>query len=88
MVRHHRKPKSHGGKGHKRNISIVPEDQHKAWHLLFGNLTPLEIALVINERWLDADWILVPQRNHAGWKVEQEEACCQCHDCFNGRSET
>lgn len=39
---HHRKPQSLGGKRTKRNISIVPHIQHKAWHRLFDNL-PAEL---------------------------------------------
>ena len=39
---HHRKPQSLGGKRIKRNISIVPHIEHKAWHRLFDNL-PAEL---------------------------------------------
>lgn len=35
---HHRKPQSLGGNRTKRNISIVPHLEHKAWHRLFDNL--------------------------------------------------
>lgn len=37
---HHRKLRSLGGKRTKRNISIVPHGEHKAWHRLFDNLPP------------------------------------------------
>jgi len=56
MSRHHRKPKSKGGKGNRKNISIVPEFLHKAWHALFKNLNPKEIANIINETWIDPEY--------------------------------
>jgi len=62
MSRHHRKPKSLGGNGYPRNISTVNATDHMAWHRLFKNGTPYEIATKINEVWLDPDYILVVQR--------------------------
>ena len=59
MTRHHRKPRSKGGKDCNRNISIVPSNKHEAWHLLFSNKEPHEIAKIINEVWLDPDYHLV-----------------------------
>lgn len=61
-TRHHRKPRFWGGKRNQRNISIVPEHKHRAWHLLFGVQTPEEIAETINETWLDHEWELVARR--------------------------
>lgn len=51
--RHHRKCRSNHGSGRSRNISVVTEAQHRAWHTLFWNLTPKEIARVITEVWID-----------------------------------
>lgn len=51
--RHHRLPRSRGGKNDKRNISFVPRVKHIAWHTLFENLSAQEIANIINDCWLD-----------------------------------
>lgn len=59
MTRHHRKPRSKGGKDCNRNISIVPSNKHEAWHLLFSNKEPYEIANIINQVWLDKDYHMV-----------------------------
>lgn len=60
--RHHRKPKSHGGNGKPRNISLVPEHLHRAYHMLFSNKTPHEIAQELSTRWIDPDYVLVAQK--------------------------
>lgn len=62
LSRHHRKPRSLGGSNRASNISEVPEHMHRAWHLLFGNKTPEEIASVINHTWLDPDWQMLAVR--------------------------
>lgn len=59
MTRHHRKPRSKGGKDYDSNISIVPSNKHEAWHLLFSNKDPIEIAQIINQVWLDKDYHMV-----------------------------
>ena len=53
---HHRKPRSLGGKNDDRNMAHVSVSRHMAWHQLFRNYTPQEIADVINETWLDPDF--------------------------------
>jgi len=53
LSRHHRKPASLGGKNTHENISIVSVVAHRAWHTLFNNMTPIEIAREINANWLD-----------------------------------
>jgi len=50
---HHRHPRSLGGDSHRANISLVGEEAHRAWHRLFSNHTPHEIARICNETWLD-----------------------------------
>ena len=57
--RHHRKPKSRGGGNHGRNISVVPVNQHQAWHTMFNNMQAWEIADKINRVWLDPEYELV-----------------------------
>jgi hypothetical protein len=59
MTRHHRKPSSIGGTDDEENISIVPFNQHCAWHLLFANHSAETIAAIINERWLDTDYMFI-----------------------------
>ena len=56
---HHRKMKCHGGKTTDRNISNVSVKQHQAWHTLFGNRCPEDIAHLINAVWIDPDYQLV-----------------------------
>lgn len=60
--KHHRCPKSLRGRNEERNISIVPNNKHQAWHLLFANKTPREIVGVINETWGDPNWKFVAVR--------------------------
>lgn len=60
--RHHRRPKSRGGNGKPRNISHVCAKQHEAWHRLFGNMSPHQIATVINQVWLDPDFVFLVKR--------------------------
>ncbi len=51
--RHHRRPRSLGGETDSANISKVRAQQHRAWHLLFENKNPYEIARIINSVWID-----------------------------------
>lgn len=53
---HHRKPRSLGGNNGDRNMSQVNAVQHQAWHILFRNRDPFEIAAIINAVWLDPDF--------------------------------
>jgi hypothetical protein len=59
MNRHHRKPRSRGGNSKARNISLVTREKHEAWHLLFRNASPYQIAEIINAIWLDADYVFI-----------------------------
>lgn len=56
---HHRKPKSLGGSDEPSNLVRVTKEKHQAWHLLFANSTPDEIARIVNEIWLDPDYEFV-----------------------------
>lgn len=51
--RHHRRPKSRSGTSCASNISIVDNKKHEAWHCLFENKKPHQIAMYINAVWLD-----------------------------------
>lgn len=60
--RHHRKCRSNGGGDDNRNISYLPLKKHRAWHLLFGNKEPKEIAREINVLYLDPDYEFIVRR--------------------------
>lgn len=51
--RHHRVCASRGGSNLPENISIVTKKKHQAWHTLFTNMTPHEIATEISNIWID-----------------------------------
>lgn len=59
---HHRRPQSLGGRTEPRNISTVPINKHRAWHLLFKNYSPQVIAKLINKIWLDPSYEMVVVR--------------------------
>lgn len=60
---HHRRPKAQNGGDDPKNISWVRVERHDAWTLLFpGNLTPHDIARIINDKWLDPDFEFVVRR--------------------------
>lgn len=59
LERHHRKCRSHGGTNEPRNISIVRENLHRAYHLIFQNRTAEEVADVLNDIWIDPDKVLI-----------------------------
>ena len=61
-TRHHRKPKSRGGSGKRHNIVLVPDNLHKAYHVLFRNLTPHQVAKILTETWVDPEWELIARR--------------------------
>ena len=59
---HHRKAKSRGGNSKPRNLSRVPKNLHVAYHQLFSNMQPDEIAALLTRIWVDPDFILVAVR--------------------------
>lgn len=59
---HHRRPRSLGGDSSDRNMIQVDAAKHIAWHQLFRNYNPIQIAIIINNVWLDSDWELVARR--------------------------
>lgn len=60
--RHHRKARVAGGTNDKTNISIVTKKAHNAYHLLFQEGNPHQVANIINKTWLDPAFELVVQR--------------------------
>jgi len=63
---HHRIPKSRGG----RRGAYIPDNFHRAWHLIFGNLYGLETAQFVTE--LDA-LLKTRERNGKGGKISSTE---------------
>jgi len=61
-TKHHRKPRSLGGSNKPANISRVSAKAHTAYHILFGNKQPREIADELNRHWIDPDYRLVAIR--------------------------
>lgn len=62
LDKHHRKPRSLGGGNDSHNISLVRKDLHVAWHRLFGNAPPEEVAKIISEVWIDPKYKLIAVR--------------------------
>lgn len=56
---HHRLPRSRKGTNDPRNLSRVKRELHIAYHKLFGNGTPHDIARILNKIWIDPDFHLV-----------------------------
>lgn len=71
---HHRRPTSIGGTDDPVNISRVSIGKHVAWHLLFKNNVPLEIAKIINTIWLDPDYTIVVANTESVEKPRQENS--------------
>jgi len=59
--RHHRKPRSKGGKTNKYNIAWLDKDRHALWHLLFRNMTGEEIMQDFNSSLIDPRFRIVPR---------------------------
>lgn len=59
---HHRKPKSRGGNSKLSNLVRVEKSKHIAYHKLFGNMQPKEIAAYLSEIWVDPAYELIAIR--------------------------
>jgi hypothetical protein len=69
--RHHLRCRSNGGDNSDSNISIVSQNAHRAWHLLFSNMLPPTICHIINDKWLDRRWKLICVDIRHAEKVEK-----------------
>jgi hypothetical protein len=79
---HHRKPRSRGGTDYIENISRVPRKKHVAWHRLFTNMSPQEIAHIISDVWLDPDFYLVAvPRNKKKSPRHKHTLKISCQNC-------
>lgn len=57
--RHHRLPRSRGGDNSKSNLVTVNQRQHRAYHTLFKNMIPSEVAQFLTATWIDSKMYLV-----------------------------
>ena len=48
---HHLIPKSRGGSDDPDNIRRISDKIHRAWHMVFGNMTPDEAVDHIKDHW-------------------------------------
>ena len=60
--KHHRKPTSTGGRNTPENISVVSRQSHRAYHILFSNMPPWEVARILTKTWIDPEYYLVSVR--------------------------
>jgi hypothetical protein len=58
--RHHKRPRSKGGDSSDSNIIEVPIAKHRAYHVLYQNNLPPEIAEELNRNWIDrCGWLMI-----------------------------
>ena len=84
MSRHHRKPSSRGGTESQENISFVPYNGHRAWHGFAKNLSPNEICELINEKYLDPEYMFICVRREEMINGETQVSmkCWACRQTF------
>ena len=56
---HHRVPRSRGGRDTPENTILVERRYHLAYHMLFQNMLPNEVARLLNDVYIDPDVALV-----------------------------
>jgi len=79
MERHHRLPRSRGGSDHITNVSLVEKDLHRAWHRLVGNMNAEEVAAMLTDTWIDANFYLVAiPRKKKRSKRRKRRYCIDC----------
>jgi hypothetical protein len=62
MTEHHRKPTSIGGEDIEQNISVIPKHMHEHWHGLFSNLEAPTICALLNEKYIDPEYIFICEK--------------------------
>ena len=78
---HHRKPRSRGGTNSSHNVVRVCRNKHRAWHRLFMNYDPKQIAKIITDTYMDPDYYMVaiPRHKKCGIRHHMEiEVICEC----------
>lgn len=80
MDRHHRLPRSRGGSNHPNNISIVEQKQHRAWHMLVGNMTAKEAAKMLSDVWIDPNYyfVAIPRKRAEVKRRRKRKYCTDC----------
>jgi hypothetical protein len=59
LTRHHKKPKALNGDDSDRNISLISDEKHRAWHVIVASMDVYDIANEINKNFLDPDYMFV-----------------------------
>lgn len=62
------------------NLSTVEQSQHRAWHLLVGNMTAQEAAKMLSDIWIDSNYYLVavPRKRPQAIKRRKRRYCTDC----------
>ena len=56
LTLHHINPSSRGGSDKDENIALVPDKRHKAYHIMFSNMTPDEIIHCLVGSYWEGQW--------------------------------
>jgi len=56
LTRHHIIPSSRGGSRHSNNIALLSDKKHKAYHIMFSNMTPDEIIHELVDNYWNGKW--------------------------------
>lgn len=81
MERHHRKPRSRGGNNSVTNTIVIRQSEHRAYHALFGNMLPNELAAMLTDTFIDPDYYLVavPRKRKRAKKRRSRLFCTSCN---------
>ena len=55
-TKHHILPSSRGGTNYHKNIALVYDKKHKAYHIMFSNMTPDEIIHELVDNYWNGKW--------------------------------
>jgi DNA-binding GntR family transcriptional regulator len=55
--------------------------EHQAFHRLFGNMLPNEVAAMLTDTWIDSEYYLVaiPRKRKKARKKRKTMYCIDCH---------
>ena len=56
LTRHHIIPSSRFGSNCKENIAMISDKKHKAYHIMFSNMTPDEIIHELVDNYWNGKW--------------------------------
>lgn len=59
---HHRHPRGRNGSNAEHNKIRVLRSLHEAYHRLFADMMPHEVAKTLNDTWISVEWELVAVR--------------------------